>query len=64
MRLLDSSKAKEIAGRFLAKRYSLRDFHPIFEGGIWKVVTTVGFPNVKVKVVSIDPRTGKILSCA
>jgi len=61
---IGSNKAKAIAERFLAKHYSIRDSHPIFEGGIWKVVTTVGFSKVQVKVVSIDPSNGKILSCA
>ncbi len=59
-----SKKAMKMARAFLEKHHhNVYDVHAILEGQTWKAVATVGFPNVQVKVVSIDARSGKILSC-
>ena len=62
VKIIDSDKAREIAIRFLEQHYDVSDVHATLEGQTWKVLATVGLPNVRMKTVLVDAQSGKILS--
>lgn len=62
VKTIDSNKAREIAIRFLEQYYDVSDVHTILEGQAWKILATVGLPNMRMKTVLVDAQSGKILS--
>ena len=58
---VDSSKAQEIARRFLSQYHSVIDTKAVFEEGAWIVTAYLGFSNTQTKRVRIDADSGRIL---
>jgi hypothetical protein len=58
---IDSSRAQELARRFLSQYHSVIDTKADLENGVWVVTAYLGFSNTQTKKVSIDVRSGKIL---
>lgn len=58
---IDSSRAQELARRFLSQYHSVIDTKADLENGVWVVTAYLGFSNTQTKKVSIDVRSGRIL---
>ena len=58
---VDSSKAQELARRFLAQYHSVIDTEAVLEDGVWLVTAHLGFSNTQTKQVKIDIDSGRIL---
>ena len=59
---IDSSKAQELARRFLGQYHSVIDTKAVLEDdGIWVVTAYLGFSNTQTKKVRIDADSGRIL---
>lgn len=58
---IDSSKAQELARRFLGQYHSVIDTKAILEDGVWVVTAYLGFSNTQTKRVRIDADSGRIL---
>ena len=63
LKIDDVRKAKEMAMRFVGQHYSVGYASAVLKGDVWKISVTVGLPNKKIKEVSIDAESGKILNC-
>lgn len=58
---IDSSKAQELARRFLSQYHSVIDTKAVLENGEWVVTAYLGFSNTQTKRVRIDMGSGRIL---
>jgi hypothetical protein len=58
---IDSSKAQELARRFLSQYHSVIDTKAVFEDGVWVVTAYLGFSNTQTRRVRIDVESGRIL---
>ena len=58
---VDSSKAQELARRFLGQYHSVIDTKAVLEDGVWVVTAYLGFSNTQTKRVRIDTDSGRIL---
>ena len=58
---VDSSKAQELARRFLSQYHSVIDTEAVLEDGVWIVTAHLGFSNTQTKQVKIDIDSGRIL---
>ena len=58
---VDSSKAQELARRFLGQYHSVIDTKAVLEDGVWVVTAHLGFSNTQTKQVKIDADSGRIL---
>lgn len=58
---VDSSKAQELARRFLSQYHSVIDTKAVLEDGVWIVTANLGFSNTQTKQVKIDVDSGRIL---
>ncbi len=58
---VDSSKAQELARRFLGQYHSVIDTKAVLEDGVWIVTVYLGFSNTQTKQVKIDVDSGRIL---
>ncbi|CUR52244.1 protein of unknown function [Nitrosotalea devaniterrae] len=58
---IDSSKAQELARRFLGQYHSVIDTKAVLENGVWVVTAYLGFSNTQTKIVKIDGNSGRIL---
>ena len=58
---VDSSKAEELARRFLAQYHSVIDTKAVLEDGVWIVTAHLGFSNTQTRQVKIDIDSGRIL---
>lgn len=58
---IDSSKAQELARRFLGQYHSVIDTKAVLENEAWIVTAYLGFSNTQTKIVRIDAESGKIL---
>ena len=58
---VDSSRAQELARRFLGQYHSVIDTKAVLENGVWIVTAYLGFSNTQTKIVKIDVNSGRIL---
>lgn len=58
---IDSSKAQEVARRFLGQYHSVIETKAVLEDKVWIVTAYLGFANTQTKKVRIDVNSGKIL---
>ena len=63
-RKIDSSRAQELARRFLGQYHSVIDTKAVLENDVWIVTVYMGFSNTQTKIVKIDGNSGKILGYA
>jgi hypothetical protein len=58
---IDSSRAQEVARRFLSQYHSVIETKAVLEDDVWIVTAYLGFANTQTKKVRIDVNSGKIL---